>query len=71
MLDAELRPAPEGELCIGGSGVARGYLNQDKRTRERFVPEPGQDGARMYRTGDRCRLRPDGSSSSWGASITR
>ncbi len=66
ILDTALRPAPTGapgELCIGGAGVARGYLNRPDLTDERFLPDPFSDqpGARMYRTGDRARLLPDGS----------
>ncbi|MFF5243537.1 amino acid adenylation domain-containing protein [Streptosporangium sp. NPDC000095] len=47
-----------GELLIGGEGVATGYLGRPALTAERFVPGPG--GSRHYRTGDRVRLRNDG-----------
>ena len=49
-----------GELVIGGECVGRGYVNEPQLTAERFVRLPGTGDARVYRTGDLCRLRRDG-----------
>jgi amino acid adenylation domain-containing protein len=57
-----LPPGQEGELYLGGAGVARGYRHLPEQTAERFVPDPfGPPGARLYRTGDRVRCQRDGS----------
>ncbi|MGW3645392.1 non-ribosomal peptide synthetase [Streptomyces sp. NPDC000878] len=54
-----LPPGVAGEICVGGAGVALGYLGQEELTARRFVPDPFTGGT-MYRSGDLGRLRPDG-----------
>jgi amino acid adenylation domain-containing protein len=65
VVDAAGRPAgvgEQGELWLGGPGMAWGYWRRPGLTAERFVPDPFADrpGARAYRTGDLVRRRPDG-----------
>ncbi|XP_031639847.1 uncharacterized protein LOC116351838, partial [Contarinia nasturtii] len=65
LLDEQGEPVPlgtEGELYIGGAGVARGYFNRPKHTTKSFLPDPFSENAtaRMYRTGDLARYLPDG-----------
>lgn len=65
VLDANLQPQPVGvvgELCIGGAGVGRGYVNDPAQSRQRFLRDPfaRKAGSRLYRTGDLARRRIDG-----------
>ncbi|MFE5859033.1 condensation domain-containing protein [Streptomyces virginiae] len=71
VVDEQLQLLPPlfvGEICIGGPGVAQGYAGQPAHTSERFVADPFSPvpGQRMYRTGDKGRLRPDGQLELWG-----
>ncbi len=62
VLDANLRLLPvgvRGEICIGGEGLARGYLNLPDLSAQKFVSHPFASG-RLYRTGDSGRLLGDG-----------
>ncbi len=65
ILDERLRPVSvgaTGELHVGGTGVARGYLNRAVLTAEKFIPNPfsSTPGSRLYKTGDLARYLPDG-----------
>ncbi|SEB35211.1 amino acid adenylation domain-containing protein [Tenacibaculum sp. MAR_2009_124] len=63
VVDADMNLAPlgvVGELCIGGKGVARGYLNREELTEEKFIPNPFKEGDRLYKTGDLARWLSDG-----------
>ncbi len=65
ILDSKGEPVPvgvSGELCVGGAGLARGYLRRPALTAERFIPHPYSEegGARLYRTGDLGRYLGDG-----------
>ncbi|MBI1785676.1 amino acid adenylation domain-containing protein, partial [Candidatus Sumerlaeota bacterium] len=65
IMDSRLRPVPigvPGELCIGGDGLAAGYLNRPELTAEKFVEAPREiePEGRIYKTGDLVRWRADG-----------
>ncbi|KAL2912491.1 hypothetical protein HK105_207980 [Polyrhizophydium stewartii] len=65
ILDSHQQQVPVGvvgEMCLGGIGVSRGYINLPDLTAQHFVPNPfsPEPGARMFRTGDLGRLLPDG-----------
>jgi len=65
VLDRHRQPVPvgvPGELCVGGAGLARGYLRRADLTAEKFIPHPfaTEPGMRLYLSGDRVRYLPDG-----------
>lgn len=63
ILDDHLNPLPigvVGELYVGGVGLARGYLNNEKLTHEKFISNPFLTGSKLYKTGDLVRRRFDG-----------
>ncbi|MET7353921.1 AMP-binding protein [Streptomyces mirabilis] len=63
VVDDQLQPLPVGavgEMVVGGSGLAVGYLTDPELTAAQFLNHPGQPGSRLYRTGDMGRLMPDG-----------
>ena len=64
ILDSKLRPVPvgvPGEIFVGGSGVARGYLKRPELNAEKFIQNPFSNGeTRLYRSGDLARRLPDG-----------
>jgi amino acid adenylation domain-containing protein/thioester reductase-like protein len=65
VLDEDGNRVPDGtagELHVGGDLLARGYVNLPEKTAERFIEDPFSDneGARMYRTGDKARVLPGG-----------
>jgi len=65
VLDDHLKPVPPGmagELFIGGDGIALGYFDLPEETREKFVPDKfrGLPGAKLYRTGDKVRMKHGG-----------
>ena len=61
--DEHLQPAPigvAGQLYIGGAGLGRGYVGRPMQTADKWVPNPFEEGQRLYATGDLARYRPDG-----------
>jgi acyl-CoA synthetase (AMP-forming)/AMP-acid ligase II/acyl carrier protein len=49
-----------GELYVGGEGLARGYLNRQELTEQRFIPHPFRKGELLYRSGDKARILENG-----------
>ncbi|MGV3610690.1 MAG: amino acid adenylation domain-containing protein [Fluviicola sp.] len=63
VLDENLNILPTGlvgELYVGGEGVARGYLNRDELTQERFIQAPFLPKSRIYKSGDKVRFLENG-----------
>lgn len=49
-----------GELCLGGEGLAKGYLNREELNKDRFIANPFKEGQKLYKTGDIARWLSDG-----------
>ncbi|MBF0101539.1 MAG: amino acid adenylation domain-containing protein [Desulfobacterales bacterium] len=63
ILDETLQPVPigiAGEICVSGVGLARGYLNRDELTQQKFIPHPFYHGEKLYKTGDIGKWLTDG-----------
>ncbi|PCK23143.1 non-ribosomal peptide synthetase [Bacillus pumilus] len=63
VLDDQLQPVPQGvigEIYVGGTGLALGYLGDEEKTTQSFIPHPFQEGARLYKTGDMGRWLSNG-----------
>ncbi|MDQ0416437.1 amino acid adenylation domain-containing protein/non-ribosomal peptide synthase protein (TIGR01720 family) [Croceifilum oryzae] len=63
VVDSQLQLQPigvMGELCVGGDGLARGYLNNPELTAEKFIDNPFVSGEKLYRTGDLVKMLDDG-----------
>ncbi|MDJ0695421.1 non-ribosomal peptide synthetase [Mastigocoleus sp. MO_188.B34] len=63
ILNQYLQPVPVGffgEIHLGGTGLARGYLNNPELTAAKFIPNPFRTNSRLYKTGDLGRFLPDG-----------
>jgi amino acid adenylation domain-containing protein len=63
VLDTRLKPVPvgaEGEIYVGGVGVARGYINNSELTAQKFLPDPFRPDGQMYKTGDAGRWLENG-----------
>jgi len=63
ILDSDLiqvTPGTEGEICIGGVGVAKGYFNSENYTNEKFITDPVTGTGKVYRTGDIGKQLPNG-----------
>ena len=63
ILDSDLQQVPFGvigELCVGGAGLARGYLNRIELTKEKFIKHPYKRSEKLYRSGDYARILLNG-----------